>query len=118
MLPSLKEKKRYLAFEVISEKPVGYSDVHSAFRRAMSDYLGQKGCAAAGAIMLKERFNSSKGIIRVNHNYLNDLKASLCMARTVGNQKAMFKSLGASGILKKAYAYVNDKPMKRRTKVR
>ena len=43
-----------------------------------------------------------RGLIRVNHKYVEDLKASLALIKEIEQQPAIVRSIGASGILAKA----------------
>ena len=55
-------------------------------------------------MILKDKYNKEKqrGIIKVNNKMVNNLKASLCFIKTIENQPVVVKSVGVSGILKKA----------------
>ncbi len=105
MLPSLREKKRYLAFEVISNQKVeNFKEVSEAITGSASMFLGQLGMAKAGMIILKDKWNKSiqRGIMRVDHKHIDNLKASLTFIEKIGDKEAIVKSVGVSGILKKA----------------
>ena len=109
VLPSLREKKRYLAFEVISEGRISDAgSVEASIRHAALSYLGSKGSSAAGIIMLKEKYNVEKqrGLLRVGHKHLDPLRAALCFITRIEDNKAIVHSLGASGMVNKAYKYV------------
>ncbi|MFC1741476.1 Rpp14/Pop5 family protein [Nanoarchaeota archaeon] len=105
MLPCLRERKRYLAFEIISDKPIEDSMVVNTaiFGKAL-EFLGELGCAEAGMIFLDEKYNQEKqrGLIRVNNKSLDKLRATLALVEQIDNQKVIVRSVGASGILKKA----------------
>jgi len=106
LLPSLREKKRYLAFEIISKGKIsGFSAISTAINESALDYLGTKGAAVAGIILLKERYDPQRqrGIIRVNHKNVDHLRASLCFVESIGEGPVIVHSIGTSGILKKAY---------------
>jgi ribonuclease P/MRP protein subunit POP5 len=105
LLPSLREKKRYLVFEIISEHKVDKIDsIETAILNQCNKYLGEIGMAKAGLLFLKDKFNkeSQKGIIRVNNKMLDNLKTSLCFIKNIGKENVIIKSVGVSGILKKA----------------
>jgi ribonuclease P/MRP protein subunit POP5 len=106
LLPTLREKKRYIAFEVISERrlsdPTAVSDaVHQAVQR----YLGQKGSAEAGITVVKDRYDNERqrGIIRVGHKMVTPVIASLTFITRIQDTQVIVKTIGTSGILKKAY---------------
>ncbi len=105
VLPSLREKKRYLAFEIISQYKFDFMTVKNAILSSCQLFLGQLGMAKAGIIVLADNFDNKKqkGLIRVNNKYINELKASLALINKINNKNIIIKSLGVSGILKKAY---------------
>jgi ribonuclease P/MRP protein subunit POP5 len=104
VLPSLREKKRYLVFEILSKSKINPLKVQEAVFQGCQQYLGEMGMAKAGLLMLNDKYNKEKqrGIIKVNNKMLNNLKAALCFVKEIDNQKVIVKSVGVSGILKKA----------------
>jgi ribonuclease P/MRP protein subunit POP5 len=109
VLPSLREKKRYLAFEIISDGKIADKQAaFSAIKRAYLSYLGELEAGKAGIMMLGECYNTEKqmGIIRVKHTYLDKLRASLCMIKEIDSMHVIVRSLYASGIIKKAKMYI------------
>ena len=103
--PVLREKKRYLAFEILSKSKLSFTAIKNAILTSCQQFLGQLGMAHAGIIILGDNFNKEKqkGLIRVNNKYVNELKASLALIKKINNKTVIIKSLGVSGILKKAY---------------
>ncbi len=115
LLPTLKEKKRYLAFEIISENPIkSFSEVSNQITNSYTKFFGEVGLAEAGIIVMKDNYNetSQKGIIKVNTNYLDKLKTALALTKEINRNKIIFKSLGASGILNKAVLLINTGNLK------
>lgn len=109
VLPSLREKKRYLVFEIISKKPIKeFSCISKAVWKALLDLSGVLGASRAGIWLLGDKFNneSQKGIIRVNHKNVGLLKAVLCSIRQINETDVVVRSLGVSGILKKTDKYL------------
>ena len=105
LLPSLREKKRYLAYEVISRHKFSDAmEINKAIFEGAKEFLGTMGMAKAGIIMLNDKFDSEKqrGILRVGNNHVDDVRASFVFIKNVNGKEAMVKSVGASGILKKA----------------
>lgn len=104
LLPSLKEKKRYLVFEIISDKPLKYKEVEKSLKKELSKVLGLFNSARAGLMFLPETWNKKKqkGIIRVAHKYVSHLKSGLMLIEEIKNQKVIIKSVKVSGILNKA----------------
>lgn len=105
LLPSQREKKRYLVFEIISKNKVKpLSEVTNAIWQAILTFVGQAGAARAGISVLQDKYDSAKqkGMIRVSHKMLDTLKAALTLIREINNEPVIVRSLGTSGILKKA----------------
>ena len=104
LLPSLREKKRYLAYEVISKHR--YNDalhVNKAILDASKEFLGNLGMAKAGILSINDKWNENmqRGIIRVNNKHIDALKASLIFIKNIDGNDVVVKSVGASGILRK-----------------
>ena len=101
ILPSLREKKRYLAFEIISKDKTDFNTASGAIQHGILQFMGQLGAAKAGIIVLSNKWNqeTQRGIIKVNNKHVDSLKASLAM---IEKENSIFRSLGVSGILKKA----------------
>ena len=100
LLPSLREKKRYLVFEVISKK--GFTSMpDKEIKESMRKLHGEIGLGKAGLIFLKNKWNEmlQRGIIKVNYKYVDQLRAALC---SFNKGDAIMRSVGVSGILKKA----------------
>ena len=105
VLPSLREKKRYLVFEVISNEKINdFEAVSNAIWHCSLQFLGQLGTAKAGIIPLGNKWNNEtqRGIIKVSHKHVDALKAALMFASKINNNDVIFRSIGVSGILKKA----------------
>lgn len=105
VLPSLREKKRYLAFEVISREKINDAKaVSNAILHCALHFLGQLGAAKAGLIALDNKWDKERqrGIVKVSHRHVDAIKAALALASKVDDKEVIFRSLGVSGILKKA----------------
>ena len=101
LLPSLREKKRYLAYEVISKHRFNDAvHVNKAILDAANDFLGDLGMAKAGILPINDKWNadSQRGIMRVNNKHVDELKASLIFVKNINGKGAFVKSVGASGI--------------------
>ena len=113
VLPSLREKKRYLVFEVISKERVNnFEAVSKAISNYSLEFLGQLGAAKAGIIPLANKWNPElqRGIVRIGHKHVDAVKAALMLADKIDNKEVIFRSLGVSGILRKAEnKYLNQK---------
>ena len=106
LLPSLKERKRYLVFEVISKSKIDdFKAVKDEIAASMASLIGDIGMAGASIQFIKEREN--KGLIMLNHNFLDHLRASLALVRTIKGVPALLRSVGVSGMINKAEIYLS-----------
>ena len=103
--PTLREKKRYLVFEAISKNHIlPLSKAAKAIAFAYASLHGQRGAASAGLIYLAKRSdeNKQRGILRVDRRNVTDLKAALTLVKDIDGQETIIRSIGVSGMLKKA----------------
>ena len=105
LLPTLREKKRYLVYETISQKNMPNPEsINMSIINQFSLIYGQVGLAGAGIMFINDKYNTSlnRGMIRVAHNYVKHLRASLAFINKIDGNKSIIRSVGVSGILKKA----------------
>jgi ribonuclease P/MRP protein subunit POP5 len=100
--PSLREKKRYIVFEIISEKQFNADDAKYSIIGACKHFLGEFGSAKANIYFVKTEYKDNKGIIRVANKMTNDVIAALVLVTDIKGTPVIFHTLGISGILKKA----------------
>lgn len=108
VLPSLREKKRYLTFEILSKSKIkDFSQVSGAIWNDLLSFIGELGAAKAGIIIMQDKYNANnqKGIIRVNHKYVDKLRASLSLVKQIDGKEVIIRSLTVSGMLNKAAKY-------------
>ncbi|MBU0535865.1 MAG: ribonuclease P [Nanoarchaeota archaeon] len=109
LLPSLRQKKRYLAFEIISDSKIDdFSAVLGQIMDSSVTLMGELEAAKAGITVMHDRWDnqSQKGIIKVGTKHLKHLSASLAMITSIQGKKVTARSLGVSGTLKKAGKYI------------
>ena len=105
ILPSAREKKRYLVFEISSKHEIeDFNPVYEAILARCMRYLGELGMSKANIYILKDKWNKNlqRGIIRVNNKHTHDLRAALSLVNDLNGQQINVKTIGMSGILKKA----------------
>ena len=111
ILPSMREKKRYLAFEIVSKDKIdNYKNMSDSIRNCAFQALGVFGLARAGMIILENKWNpnTQRGIIKVNHKYVDSIKSSLIFCDEINSKPAFFKSLCVSGMLNKAEKFLTQ----------
>ncbi len=102
LLPSLRQKKRYILFEIQAEKEFTVSEVQEAVQYALHDFLGQLGLAKAVPLFIKEKYVKNHFILKVNHNYIDEVKTALILIKKIKNTAVLLRSVTTSGMLKKA----------------
>ncbi|MEK6900497.1 MAG: Rpp14/Pop5 family protein [Nanoarchaeota archaeon] len=108
LLPSLKQKKRYVVFGIISEASFSWPEVQEAIEHSLAKFLGDLGMAKASPLLIKEKWNEKKQhfVIKVNHTYVDELKTALILNKKIKNTPVIIKSITVSGTLKKAGSYL------------
>ncbi len=90
-------------FEVISNAKIKSSkQIEAAIRKQILLTLGELGAADVGLLMIKFNYVKQRGMIKVGHKSVDQVKACLSLIQKVGRQKVIFRSVGVSGIIKKA----------------
>jgi ribonuclease P/MRP protein subunit POP5 len=101
ILPSLREKKRYVVFEVVSKNNFSIKDVKKEIEKTSLNLIGTLGFSKAGIMVLND-YENKRGIVKVNNKYVNELKMALALIKNIEEKKVIVNSVGVSGILNKA----------------
>jgi RNase P/RNase MRP subunit POP5 len=102
ILPSQKEKKRYLVYEVITKKKLDKDPSKQIVAKAKR-ILGLFDSSEAGIQPVTYDKKKQRGVVRVNYKYVNKLKTSLMLMNSTERTTFILKTIGVSGILRKAY---------------
>jgi ribonuclease P/MRP protein subunit POP5 len=100
LLPSLRAKKRYLAFELISEGSISRSDMVKEVMSSASSLLGDVTASECDIRVLG--FEEWKGILQCSHTKVKETRASLATLTRVNGKRATLHVLGTSGTVKRA----------------
>jgi len=106
LLPSLRQKKRYLVFRIESKQIFNFSDIKREVDSALLIFLGQLGLAKSSPLLLNEKLKNNKFIIKVNHKYVDECKAALALIKKIKNKPVIVRSVITSGTIKKASSYL------------
>ena len=101
LLPALKPKKRYIAFQIDSEKKFTASEVKLAVEESILRFLGEFGIAKTSPQFLKERCKNNKFVIKVGHKGVDECKAAIILIKKIKNNPVLISSIITSGTLKK-----------------
>ncbi|MDI6723256.1 MAG: Rpp14/Pop5 family protein [Methanobacterium sp.] len=117
--PTLRTKKRYIAFEAISPVPLKREDVISMVWESSLNFYGE--CKTSKFdlwIMRIWNFGSSndkniiKGIIQCNREEIKSVRTSISLINKFKGKPVVFHTLGISGTIKaaiKKYIKLEDK---------
>jgi ribonuclease P/MRP protein subunit POP5 len=100
LLPTLKQKKRYVVFEIATSGKYSETEVKEAVSKATKDFLGVYGLARAGIMFIKHKNN--KFIIKVNHKYVDQCKSAIILIKKIKEKPVIIKSVITTGMVKKA----------------
>jgi ribonuclease P/MRP protein subunit POP5 len=106
--PHLRNKKRYLAFEVISEKAISRDEVISLMWGAAGNMYGACGVSRFDLWIVKiwhctiSGQNVIKGILRCNRGEVDSLRSIFPLINYFKGKRVVFHTLGVSGTIKSA----------------
>lgn len=106
LLPSLKQKKRYLVFEIISETKFSVLEIQEAVNQALKEFFGQLGLTKASPLFLKEKTKNNKFVIKISHKFVDEGKSALILIKKIKNKPVIIRSIITSGTLKKASTHL------------
>jgi len=102
LLPSLREKERYVSFRIISEEPINYSDLEAAVWNLFLDFYGEVGVSKLSMWLIKNLWDERNqiGVIRCNNIPVQKIIAGLGVISRLGDIRVIFKILKVSGTIK------------------
>jgi len=102
ILPTLKEKKRYLGFEIISDSSFSSDDVAKAVKEGTLSFIGTLGTGKAGLMFLADKYANNAGVVKAGHKYVDKVRTALALIKTIDNKDVIIRTRIVSGTLKKA----------------
>jgi ribonuclease P/MRP protein subunit POP5 len=99
--PTLRDKNRYIAFQVIGERPFKKDEIKKAIWEASLSALGFLGSARAKPWFIAFDEKSQTGIVRVDRKHVEELRLALTFTTHINGSKVIFRSLGVSGTIKR-----------------
>jgi ribonuclease P/MRP protein subunit POP5 len=99
--PTLRERRRYLAFQVVSKGPVPASDIASAIWHSILNFLGELGTAMADVWLVKSVYDEKNqiGLVRCGHTSVEQVRTALALVQRIGDRPVVIKTLGISGTI-------------------
>jgi RNase P/RNase MRP subunit POP5 len=109
--PTLKVRKRYVVIQVLlANGTVGdfsKNDMIEALKDTMQEFFGTFTLAKAAPMILHKTFERQNQtiIIKINHTYVDQLKASLLFIKEINKVPVIVRSVIVSGTLKKTKSF-------------
>lgn len=97
----MRERKRYIAFRIISNDNIEYEEFKTEFYKQLKELTGDKGLSEINARIIKNLYKEDSGIIKINHEKINEVKTTLSLMRKIENKKFIIKTGKVYGTLKK-----------------
>ncbi len=100
--PTLREKKRYVAFKIISEEPITYADLEAGIWGTLLDFYGEHGISQTSMWLVKNLYDEMQqiGVIRCNNKAVEQIIAGLGLITRLGDIRVIIKILKVSGTIK------------------
>jgi len=95
--PTLRDKKRYLAFELICEHEVTREELLREMFSCVGSLIGDVGSSECGIRLLT--FEDSKGIIRCAHKKTGLTRAAVTTITHISGKRVLMHILGISGTI-------------------
>lgn len=105
ILPSsMREKKRYIAFEVLGKEKVEFSQLINAVWHSLLNLFGEMKTAEVNFWLVKDSWNekNQKGLIKCNHNHVAKVRLALALLGRIGDAEVSIRTLGISGTMESA----------------
>ncbi len=100
--PTLRPKKRYIVFEIISNGTIEYGPLVSSIWKSMINLFGEKGAAESRAWVIKNLYNENHGIIRCSHDKTEEVRTALTFIKMIEDKNVIIRVLGITGTIKTA----------------
>lgn len=100
--PTLREKDRYIKFQILSEEGVEYSDVEAAIWNTFLDFYGEHGVSRQSLWLIKNLWegDGQAGVIRCNNMNVSQVLAGLGLISRLGESRIIFRIMKVSGTIK------------------
>jgi len=108
VIPSLREKKRYLVFEIKSNTSFKQQSAEKAVTEEILKFIGTLGYSKAGVIFLKDNYKNNKGILRIGNKHVDEIKMALGLIKSIEKKDVNVNTIYVSGILNKAKKYLKE----------
>ncbi len=107
--PTVRMKKRYIAFELIGKDAdkINENNIKTIFYKILNQLYGEIGFANLGFRLIEFNSETKKGIVRFRRQELDKGMASFAFIKKIENYETRLKPLSTSGSLKKLRERIN-----------
>lgn len=95
---TLKEKKRYIRFQVICEENFKREEIVTDIWNSCLEFLGEFG--ASRTSLWVHEYENKEGIVSCNTRSVDEIIMCLSLVEEIGNKKVHIKITGVSGTIK------------------
>jgi len=101
---SLRGRRRYIAYQVLSEDKIIFQDLSNSIWHSLLNLLGELGAAQADLWIVRDIYDEKRqiGIIRCSHDKVEQVRSALALIERIGDTRITVKVLGISGSIKAA----------------
>ena len=102
--PTLRDRKRYLAYQVVSDSKLEFSEINNAIWYSIMNFMGEKGASEADVWIIKNTYEEERkiGLIKCSHTSVEDVRTALALVQKMGENRMIIRVLGISGTMKAA----------------
>ena len=101
---SMRQPKRYVVFEVVSEHSIEYQDLVSAVWNSTLALLGEASASEARPWFIVNLYNTAtqKGVLKCAHNMVEQMRTALSLIAIVGESRSIVRIIGVTGTINAA----------------
>lgn len=99
--PTLRDKKRYIAFQIMGERKFKSREIKNAMWEAFLRVLGELGTAEAKPWFIKFDEKTQTGILRCDRKHVERVRLALTLMTQINGSNVIVKTLGVSGTIKR-----------------
>ncbi len=100
--PSLRERRRYLVFEVISEREIDKRELLDEIRSSLYSLYGDVGASESRIWLIGYDKKKDVGILRCAHNKVEEVRAALACIHSVNGARIGMRVIKTAGTIKGA----------------
>lgn len=102
--PNMRERKRYIAFRILSEEDIEFGNLVNGLWHSLLNLMGELETAKCNSWVVKDKWDEDKqiGLVKCNHEHVKHVRSALALIEMLGDTKVIIKTLGVSGTMKGA----------------